>query len=156
MLRRVPAARPALRAEHHRHARLPAEHEAVLGRLVDHLIHRQPGEVDVHELDDRTQTGERGAHGGADDADLADRRLADARRAEAIQETCGDLKGPAMFGDVLADHDHALVALHLEAQGLVQRLAVEHLTSRGAVPPGPRRRLRRRVGLRWHTRPQGA
>src|SRR6266850_6538785 len=45
VLRRVAAARPALRTHDHRHPSLPAEHEAVLRGLVDELVHRQAGEV---------------------------------------------------------------------------------------------------------------
>jgi len=32
-----------------------------------------------------------------------------------------------MLGDVLADHDDAVVSLHLEAKRVTERLVVEHL-----------------------------
>ena len=60
---------------------------------------------------------------GAHDRRLADRRVDDARRSPNFsRKPGGDAEGAAVGADVLADHEDALVALHLlehgEADGL--------------------------------------
>src|SRR5581483_11872907 len=116
VLRGVATAGAALRAHDHRYARLPAEHEAVLRGLMHELVHREAREVDVHELDDRPQAGERRADRRPDDAELADRRLADAGRPEGVEQSRRHLERPAVLGDVLAHDDDARIALHLETE----------------------------------------
>ena len=114
-------------SEHHRHTGLAAEHEAVLRGLIHDLVHRQSGKVDVHELDDGTKPGQGRADRGANDPDLADRRLPNSGRSECIEKTGSDLERAAVLGDVLADHDDPRIPLHLETEGVAERLVVEHL-----------------------------
>ena len=49
----------------------------------------------------------------ADDRLLGDRRVHHALGAEALDEALRDLEGAAVDADVLAEHEDALVALHL-------------------------------------------
>ena len=131
MLGGVASPGAALRSEHHRDTGLPAEHEAVLRGLVHDLVHRKAGEVDVHELNDRAETGQGGTDGRPDDPDLADRRLADPSGPELVEEAGGNLESAAVLGDVFADHDDPFVTLHLEAKRVAERLVVEHFARRG-------------------------
>ena len=61
-----------------------------------------------------------------DDRVLRDRGVAHAPVAELLQQAVGDLEGAVEHADVLAHEEHVLVALHLLAQRLVERLAVAH------------------------------
>ena len=49
----------------------------------------------------------------ADHGRLADRRVDDPLRAEAVEEAGGDAEGAAVGADVLAEHEDPLVLLHL-------------------------------------------
>ena len=79
VLRGAALAGAALRAQHERHAELPARHRVRLRRRVDELVERERDEVDVHDLEHRPQP----RLGGAD-GDAADRRLADRRVEHAV------------------------------------------------------------------------
>ena len=70
------------RPQHHEHIDLAAHHVVHLGRLVDDLVVADPDEVDEREIDDRTQSGHRGADGRADKAHLGDRGVDDPVLAE--------------------------------------------------------------------------
>jgi len=154
VLRGIAAAGAALRADDERHARLAAEHEPVLRRLIDDLVDREAREVDIHELRDRSHAGERSANGGPDEADLADRRLHDAHRAELREQAGRHLERAAVLGDVFAQHDDPRVALHLDAERVVQRFRVEHFLLNGC---GAQRRGRGGRGCGsvndWHRSP---
>jgi hypothetical protein len=95
-----------------RHAALAAEHEAVLRRLVDDLVHRAQREVDHPHLDHRLEPGQRHAHRGADDRGLGDRRVDHALRAEALGLQPAVLAEDAAAAEVLAQRHHARVGLH--------------------------------------------
>ena len=112
------------------HAGLTAEHEPVLSGLVHDLVEREAREIDVHELDDRPEAGERGAHAGSDNPDLTDRRLADAVGPELREQPGGHLERAAMLGDVLAHDQDPRVTQHLEAQSVAEGLGVEALGRR--------------------------
>ena len=49
---------------------------------------------------------QRSADGGADDAELGDRGVADALLAEAVDEVAGDAERAAVHADVLAEQEH--------------------------------------------------
>jgi hypothetical protein len=72
------------------------------------------------------QAEHRGAHAHPDDRVLGDRGVSHAPVAEVGEQSVGDLEGAVEDADVLAHEDHRLVALHLLAQRLVERLAVAH------------------------------
>ena len=104
---------PVAGLEHDRHLDLAAAHGAEARRLVEHLIHGHQHELGHVELDHGTEARERGADGDADLGGLGDRGDADAVLAEGVDE--GLVLGR---GHVLAEVEDALVALHLEVDGL--------------------------------------
>ncbi len=79
-LRVLPGQRVAgstLGADHQRDGPLGARHEAVLGGLVDDLVHREHQEVDEQDLDHRPAARDRRADAEADEPSLAERRVDD-------------------------------------------------------------------------------
>ena len=133
------------RADHERHADLAAEHLAHLGRVVHDHVHGHEDEVDRHDLDDRPQAEHRGAHAGADEALLGDRRLAHAPRAVLRVEAGRDLVGALEAADLLAHEEDLVVARELLVERAPQGLAVGHarharVPSRS--PNGPPRSMR--------------
>jgi hypothetical protein len=97
-----------------------------LARDVDELVEAARDEVGELHLADRPHPDHRGADGGADDARLGQRRVHHAAGAELVDETVGDLEGPAEDADVLAHHEHALVVAHLLTHRVGDRLQVGH------------------------------
>ena len=63
----------------------------------------------------------------ADDRRLRERRVDDAPRPELLLEAERHLERAAVDADVLADDEHALVALHLLAQTVGDRLEIRLL-----------------------------
>ena len=90
--------------------------------MVGDLIHRQRDEVGDLQLDHRPRANQRGTDSGAGLTGLRDGRIDHARRPEAVEQPGGDLEESADRGDVLADHEHARVAGHLERERLVEGL----------------------------------
>ncbi len=113
-------------AEHDLAGHLPARHIKRLRRRIDQLVDRLHGEIPGHELDDRFQPGKRGADAEAGKAVLGDRRVDDALGAELLQQPLRDLVGALIFGDLLAHHEHVLVAPHLLGHGVAQGFAHGH------------------------------
>ena len=111
-------------AHDERDADLAAEHVADVRGVVDDLVEREQREVDRHELDHGAQPGHGGTDAHADDGVLGDRGVAHALLAELLEQPRGDLEGAVEDADVLAHEHDVLVAQHLLAQGLVERLAV--------------------------------
>ena len=109
--------------DRHRRARAPA----LLGRDGDEVVPRAGDEVRELHLGDRAHAHDRGAGAAADDRRLGERRVDHAPRAELLLEAERDLEGAAVDADVLADHEHALVAAHLLAEAVRDRLQVGHL-----------------------------
>ena len=97
-------------AEHDRAAHLPARHVIGLGGRIDDVVDRLHREVEGHELDDRPQPAHRRAGAEAGKAIFGDRRVDDALGAELLEQALRDLVGALIFGDLLAHHEHALVA----------------------------------------------
>jgi len=112
------------RADDQRDGKLPVEHVADFGRVVDDGVHGQEGEVDRHDLGDRAQAGHGRADRRAGDGHLRDRRVAHAPGTELVEEAARHGVGAAPHADFFAHDEHALVALHLFAQGAAQRLAI--------------------------------
>jgi hypothetical protein len=126
---RAPAG-AALRADRQRHLQLPARHVAVLGRLVDELLHRERQEVLVHDLDDRAHALHRRPDPGADDRHLGDRRVADALWAELGQHPLRHAHRAAHLGDVLAHDEDVVVGAHGGGERVAHGLAVGDLRHR--------------------------
>ena len=123
MLRPQLVAAAAGRAYDQRDLGPPAEHIADVRRGVHHLVHRDHDEVDGHHLGDRPQPRHGGANGGADDDLLGDGRVEHALLAELLHQPAGHFEGSVVEADVLAQQEHRLVALHLLAERLVERVA---------------------------------
>ena len=111
-------------AEDDRDVELAARHVEHLRRGVHDLVEREQREVPRHELDDRPQPDHRRADADAGEAELGDRRVDDAHLAELLEQPLRDLVGALVDGDFLAHEEDAVVALHLLAQRLVQRVAI--------------------------------
>src|SRR5436190_2492726 len=88
-------------------------HDLVVGRI--HVV----GELD---FDARPQPVGRHADRGADDAQLADRRIEASTGAELLLQSLGAAEHAAEIADILAEHDDALVALHGDLEGVADRL----------------------------------
>src|SRR4051812_36141983 len=69
------------------------------------------------------------------DRPLCDRRAHRAAGADPLEDPLGHLERPAVDADVLAEHDHALVALHLFPQRLRDGDQVGRLAVLGALAP---------------------
>src|SRR4051794_25241865 len=100
---------------------------ALLRRDRDEVIPGAGDEVRELHLGDGAHAHDRGAGAAADDRRLRERRVDHAPRAELLLEAERDLEGAAVDADVLADHEHALVAAHLLAEAVRDRLQVGHL-----------------------------
>src|SRR5262249_50775191 len=72
----------------------------------------------------------RRADGRADDGRLRDRRVDDPALAELLDQAVGHLERAAVDADVLAQQEHALVACHLLAEALADRVDVGGLALR--------------------------
>jgi hypothetical protein len=120
-------------ADDERYGDLAAEHVADVRGVVDDLVVGEQREVDRHQLDDRAQAGHRRADAHADDGVLGDRRVAHALLAELLEQAGGDLEGAVEDADVLAHEHDPLVAEHLLAQRLVERLAVAEYSRAGRL-----------------------
>ena len=107
-----------------RHRHLAAEHEAHLRRLIDDLLHGERGEVGELELEDRPHTGHRSAHCDARATELGDRRVHHAIGTEALHQIARHLKSAAINADILTHEEHALIRLHGDRHGLLNRLSV--------------------------------
>src|SRR5260370_42127927 len=97
---------------------------------------------EVRELDlgDGNEAVERGADGHAHDPRFSERRVQHARLAELRVETIGGAEHAAFAPDVFAHDEHALVAVHLFADGRAYCLDHPHLShalgpSRTTFPP---------------------
>jgi hypothetical protein len=108
-----------------RHGRAGAV--ALLGRDGDEVIPRAGDEVRELHLGDGTEAHYRRARAGADDRRLGEGCVEDTPVSELLLEAERDLERAAVHADVLADHEHALVAAHLGAQSVGDRLQVSEL-----------------------------
>jgi hypothetical protein len=104
------------RLEDDRDRHLPAAHVVEARRLVHDLVHRDEHELRHVQLDHRPVAGERRPDRHPDLRGLRDRRHADAVGPEGLQE-----RVVLGRGDVLAEVEDGLVALHLLADRLFDR-----------------------------------
>src|SRR5436305_902102 len=100
---------------------------ALLRRHRDELVPGAGDEVGELHLRDGTHTHDRRARARADDRRLGQRRVDHAPVPELLLEAERDLERAAVDADVLADHEHALVAPHLGAQPVGDRLQIREL-----------------------------
>ena len=113
---------PGRQAQHDRHRRAGAP--ALLRGDGDEVIPRARDEVGELHLGDGPQPHDRRAGRAAHDRRLGERRVDHAPRAELLLEAQRHLERAAVHADVLADHEDALVAAHLLAEPVADRLKV--------------------------------
>ena len=99
------------------------------------MINGLHGEVERHELYDRTQ-----ATKGCPDTDpckamLCDRGIDDAFRAELFKHALGNFVSALVFGDFLPHEKHCLVTAHLFGHAFAQRFTNGLLLDFGAFGP---------------------
>jgi hypothetical protein len=111
MLRRRAADRAIEGAERDRQTRLAARHIAQLGCLVDDLIEAAIDEGRDLDLANRPHPRHRGAHRGADEAGLGNRRIAHPLGAKLLMESAGTAESAEHH--VLAEQEGQGIALHL-------------------------------------------
>ncbi len=99
------------------------------GEVGDH-VEGAGDEVGELHLGDRTHPHHRRADRGADDRRLGQRGVHDPLLAEPREQPVRHLEGAAVDADVLAEHEHALVALHLLEDALADRLDVRRVDGR--------------------------
>ncbi len=117
----------AARGQAHRDRHRRSGAVALLRSDGDEVVPRAGDEVRELHLCDRAHAHDRRARAGADDRRLGQRRVQDAPLPELLLEAERDLEGAAVDADVLADHEDALVAPHLGAQPVGDRLQVRQL-----------------------------
>ena len=124
---------------------------AVAPHVVDELVERRVAERVVLHLAHRPPPGHAQPHRSAEDACLGERRVDAAVASEPLLEACRGAKDPTQPADVLA-HDHdSRVALHLDMEGVVDRLdqeALRHRQPPRADAPSPPRTLRKSASSR--------
>jgi hypothetical protein len=125
----VPAADAAAdrHAHHDRRRILAARAVTKLRQLVHDLIEGRIDVVAELDLGDRTHPVQRHPDCGADDPRLRQGRIDAAISAELFLQTAGGPKDAAETPDVLAQHDDARIAAHLDLQCVVHGLAEVHL-----------------------------
>jgi hypothetical protein len=111
-------------AEDDRASPLAARHVEHLGRVVEDRVGRDEAERPAHELDDGLEPVHRGPDAHAREPVLGDRAVDDALGPELVEHALADLVRAVVLGDLLADQEDGLVAAHLLAHRLAQRLAV--------------------------------
>src|ERR1700739_3470149 len=88
--------------ESDRNIELPARHHEHVGCVVYDLIERHQRKAPGHELDDRSKPGHGGADSKPSESVFADRRVNDALRSEAFEQTLTDLVSTMIFGHFFA------------------------------------------------------
>ena len=111
-------------AKSDRNIKLPAGHGQHVRRVVHHLIERDQGKAERHELDDRPETDHRRADAHSGKSVLADRRIDHSIRTKTIEQTLADLVGAVIFRHFLAHQENVRIALQLFRQRFVQGLSV--------------------------------
>src|SRR5262245_50541785 len=94
----------------------------ILRELVHHLVVRRPDEIRELNLRYRNEPVERHPDRASDDASLAERRVDDTIFSEFVEQPLRDTKDSADLPDVLTENDDAIIATHLDAQRVVDRL----------------------------------
>jgi hypothetical protein len=119
------AAREAsARGEANRDRHRGAGSVALLGGDGYEVVPRARDEVRELHLRDRAHAHDGGSGAAAHDRGLGERRVDHAPGAELLLESLSDLERTAVDTDVLADHEDALVALHLLTETVGDRLQV--------------------------------
>ena len=133
MLRAETHAAAVAGSDHQRTGQLAVRHVAKLRHFIGDIVEADGEEVGEHDFRDRPQSRHRRAHRGAENRLFGDRRVAHAQRSELLVEADRRLEHAARLGDVLAQEDDALVALHLLGDAARDGVAIGQF--RHAQPP---------------------
>ena len=115
------------RAQHHRHVPIAVAPIADLRCFADDLIDRRHDEVLKLDLGDGAKPVHRRADRDPDDQRLGERAVEHPPLPELLLQALGDTEHAALRTDVLTEDHHALVALHLLANPVADRLDVRLL-----------------------------
>ena len=126
MLGRVNAAAIG-RAQHHRAGQAPARARSEARGVVGELIDRRIDEAGELNLGDGAKALRRKTGRDPGNADLRERRIEDALRAEAREQPVGGAKYATVGADILAEHDHPRIGAHRARQREIDRLHQIHL-----------------------------
>ena len=110
--RSVAAADALLSSNNQRNLCLAAEDESCLRHLVEDLIHRDKGEVHIHQFYDRTHACAGGTESGTDHLCFRDRCIKAALCAELIRQASRTSPDAAQNLNVFAHNKNALVTFH--------------------------------------------
>src|SRR5207245_9105521 len=114
------------RADDHRDRPVAIGPVARARGFADDLVEGGVDEVGELDLRDRDEPVEGGADGDADDAGFSERCIEHAGLAKLRVEAFGGPENSTFAPDVLAQHKHALVALHLLRDGTTHTLTPPH------------------------------
>ena len=111
---------------------------AVAADVGDQLVEAGIRERVVLHLADRPEAGHAEADRRAEDPGLGQRGVDAAVGAEAVSQTRSSAEDAAGAADVLAQHEHVCVALHLHVERVVDRFDEQEVRHRGssAAPRG--------------------
>ena len=112
---------------------LAVRHVTALRKFVGDVVEADGKEIREHDLGDRLQPCHRGAHRGAEDRLLGNRRVAHAQRTELLVKTHGRLEHAAGLGHVFAEKHDVGIALHLLRDAANDGVAIRQF--RHAQPP---------------------
>ena len=125
MLRRRGIPDPQRHPRHQWHPPLPAKHEAVLGSLIDDLVHRAQGEINHTHFDHGSQAGQRHANPRPHDRRLADRGIDDSLGAKTrLQPSI--LTENSAAPDILPQHHDVRIRFHLGSKRSHCSLRITH------------------------------
>ena len=113
-------------ADHDRAGELAVGAVAQPRGLRDDLVVGRIDVVGELDLDAGLQAVGRHADGGADDAELVDRRVEAAARAVFLLQALRAAEHAAEIADILAEDDDVLVAAHAHVHGVADRLDHGH------------------------------
>ena len=103
---------------------ITAKHVANLAHLVEELVRRNPAEIRIHELDNRTQPGQRSAKAKTDKAAFADRHPQQSLGKALVDALGGTGVTAAHPMHILPQNDHVCGFLHIAQHDLRHRLNV--------------------------------
>ncbi len=115
------------KAHDQRYRHRTAKHVTDFRSLIDNLFHRKRGKIRKLELEDRAHACQCRADGNASTAEFRDRSVHHPVLSETVHEVPGYLKGTAIDADVLAHKEHAIIGLHGNCHGFLDRLRIAQL-----------------------------
>merc|ERR1719180_159802 len=109
--------------EHNWDVHFSSGHIECLRSRVDHLINSLHGEVEGHELKDRSQVVEGSSNSKPREAHLSDWGVNDPFVSPFLPEPPGHLVGSVVLGNLLSHDEHLVIPGKLLIQGHVQRIS---------------------------------